>query len=155
VQTPASVGCNTASHDKEKRMPTPTRVLIADDHEIVRRGLSRLLKLDPDLEVVGAVADGLQAVDAARRLRPHVVLMDLLMPELDGVEATRRIHANLPEVGVLALTSVVDDGSADDAVGAGAVGFVLKDGQADVLPDAIKAARAKVGCRTPTFDAVA
>jgi DNA-binding NarL/FixJ family response regulator len=125
--------------------PTPTRVLIADDHEIVRRGLSRLLKLDPDLEVVGAVADGLQAVDAACRLRPHVVLMDLLMPELDGVEATRRIHANLPEVGVLALTSVVDDGSADDAVGAGAVGFVLKDGQADVLPDAIKAARAKVG----------
>jgi DNA-binding NarL/FixJ family response regulator len=126
----------------------PTRVLIADDHEIVRRGLWRLLELDPDLEVVGAVADGSQAVDAASRLRPHVVLMDVLMPKLDGVEATRRIRADLPDVRVLALTSVVDDGAADDAVSAGATGYVLKDGHAAKLPGAIKAAadRTKVGC---------
>jgi DNA-binding NarL/FixJ family response regulator len=119
-----------------------TRVLIADDHDIVRRGLRTVLGLDPDLEIVGEVEDGLQAVHAAARLRPNVVLMDLLMPQLDGIEATRRIRTDLPEVQVLALTSVVESGSVVDAVRAGAIGYVLKDGQADTLPPAIKAAAA-------------
>jgi DNA-binding NarL/FixJ family response regulator len=119
-----------------------TRVLIADDHDIVRRGLRTVLCLDPDLEIVGEVEDGLQAVHAAARLRPHVVLMDLLMPELDGIEATRRIRTDFPDVQVLALTSVVESGSVVDAVRAGAIGYVLKDGQAETLPPAIKAAAA-------------
>jgi DNA-binding NarL/FixJ family response regulator len=119
-----------------------TRVLIADDHDIVRRGLRSVLGLDPDLEIVGEVEDGVQAVHAAARLRPNVVLMDLLMPEVDGIEATRRIRRQLPEVQVLALTSVVESGSVIDAVRAGAIGYVLKDGQADALSPAIKAAAA-------------
>src|SRR6516162_8130447 len=116
------------------------RVLIADDHDIVRRGLRMILTLDPEIEIVGEVDNGLQAVRGAERLRPDVVLMDLLMPELDGIEATRRIRDALPEVQVLALTSVVESGSVVDAVRAGAVGYVLNDGQADELPAAIKAA---------------
>ena len=119
-----------------------TRVLIADDHDIVRRGLRSVLALDPELEIVGEVEDGVQAVHAAARLRPNVVLMDLLMPAVDGIEATRRIRRQLPEVQVLALTSVVESGSVIDAVRAGAIGYVLKDGQADALSPAIKAAAA-------------
>jgi two-component system, NarL family, response regulator LiaR len=118
------------------------RVLIADDHDIVRRGLRMILALDAEIEIVGEVSNGAQAVHAAARLRPDVVLMDLLMPELDGVEATRQIRGSLPEVQVLALTSVVESGSVVDAVRAGAVGYVLKDGQADELPTLVRAAAA-------------
>jgi DNA-binding NarL/FixJ family response regulator len=116
------------------------RVLIADDHDIVRRGLRTILALDPDIEVVGEAENGLQAVHAAQRLRPDVVLMDLLMPEIDGIEATRQIRKLVPDIQVLALTSVVESGSVVDAVRAGAVGYLLKDGQADDVPTAIKAA---------------
>jgi DNA-binding NarL/FixJ family response regulator len=115
-------------------------VLIADDHDIVRRGLRMILALDPELEIVGEAEDGVQAVHAARRLRPNVVVMDLLMPQLNGIEATRQIRRDVPEVQVLALTSVVESGSVVDAVRAGAVGYVLKDGQADDLPRAVRAA---------------
>jgi len=118
------------------------RVLIADDHDIVRRGLRMILALDPDIEIVGEVSDGVQAVHAAERLRPDVVLMDLLMPELDGIEATRQIRCALPAVQVLALTSVVESGSVVDAVRAGAVGYVLKDGDAEELPSHVRAAAA-------------
>jgi len=118
------------------------RVLIADDHDIVRRGLRMILTLDPEIEIVGEVDNGVQAVRGAERLRPDVVLMDLLMPELDGIEATRRIRDTLPDVQVLALTSVVESGSVVDAVRAGAVGYVLKDGQADELPSQVRAAAA-------------
>jgi DNA-binding NarL/FixJ family response regulator len=116
------------------------RVLIADDHDIVRRGLRTILTLDAEIEIVGEAENGLQAVHAAQRLRPDVVLMDLLMPEIDGIEATREIRRIAPDTHVLALTSVVESGSVVDAVRAGAVGYILKDGQADELPAAIKAA---------------
>jgi DNA-binding NarL/FixJ family response regulator len=116
------------------------RILIADDHDIVRRGLRTILALDPDIEIVGEAENGLQAVHAVQRLRPDVVLMDLLMPEIDGIEATREIRRATPETQVLALTSVVESGSVVDAVRAGAVGYILKDGRADELPAAIKAA---------------
>jgi two-component system, NarL family, response regulator LiaR len=118
------------------------RVLIADDHEIVRQGLRAFLDLDPALEVVGDAADGTEAVLLAQRLRPDVVLMDLVMPELDGVAATDAIRRELPETKVLVLTSMLEDGSVSRAVRAGAIGYLLKDTRATELRQAIKAAAA-------------
>jgi DNA-binding NarL/FixJ family response regulator len=92
------------------------RVLIADDHEVVRQGLRTFLELDPELEVAGEAADGAEAVHAARRLRPDVVLMDLLMPEIDGVTAIGIIRKELPDIEVIALTSVLEDASVIGAV---------------------------------------
>ena len=85
------------------------RVLIVDDHQVVRRGLRTFLELQPDIVVVGEAADGLAAVDLAARLRPDVVLMDIVMPQLDGIEATRRIKARCDDIGVIALTSFVGE----------------------------------------------
>jgi DNA-binding NarL/FixJ family response regulator len=125
--------------------PTPPeagriRILIADDHEIVRRGLRALLELDPTLDVVGDAADGRQAVHLAHRVRPDVVLMDLVMPELDGVAATEVIRRELPDTKVLVLTSMLEDGSIKAAVRAGASGYLLKDTSAAELRRAIKSA---------------
>jgi len=121
---------------------TPIRILIADDHEVVRQGLRVSLGVDPDLEVVGEAADGAEAVRLAHRLRPDLVLMDLLMPELDGIAATQVIRRELPETEVVALTSVLEDASVVDAVRAGAIGYLLKDTRAAELRRAIKAAAA-------------
>jgi DNA-binding NarL/FixJ family response regulator len=116
------------------------RVLIADDHSLVRVGLRALLDLDPALEVVGEAATGSEAVRFAHRLRPDVVLMDLIMPELDGIAATEVIHRELPQTKVMVLTSVLDDESILRAVRAGAVAYLLKDTRAQELQQAIKAA---------------
>ncbi|MDQ2708220.1 MAG: response regulator transcription factor [Actinomycetota bacterium] len=118
----------------------PVRVLIVDDHSVVRQGLRMFLALDPDLEVVGEAADGAEAISFARALTPDVVLMDLLMPGTDGITATAIIRAEVPTTQVLALTSVLEDGSVVDAVQAGAIGYLLKDTQAEQLCSAIKAA---------------
>ncbi|HEX4358574.1 MAG TPA: response regulator transcription factor [Pseudonocardia sp.] len=118
----------------------PVRVLIADDHSVVRQGLRMFLKLDPELEVVGEAADGAEAIRMARALKPDVVLMDLLMPGTDGITATARIRAEVPQTEVLALTSVLEDASVVGAVQAGAIGYLLKDTQAEQLCKAIKAA---------------
>jgi NarL family two-component system response regulator LiaR len=118
------------------------RILIADDHEVVRQGLRTFLGLDPALEVVGEAADGAEAVRLAHRLRPDVVLMDLLMPEMDGIAATQLIRRELPDTEVVALTSVLEDASVVGAVRAGAIGYLLKDTQAQELRHAIKAAAA-------------
>jgi NarL family two-component system response regulator LiaR len=118
----------------------PVRVLIADDHSVVRQGLRMFLKLDPELEVVGEASDGVEAIQMARALTPDVVLMDLLMPGTDGIAATQRIRAEVPKTEVLALTSVLEDASVVGAVQAGAVGYLLKDTQAEQLCKAIKAA---------------
>jgi len=120
----------------------PIRVLIADDHEVVRQGLRTFLEIDPELEVVGEAADGREAVRLAHRVRPDVVLMDLLMPELDGIAATRLIRQELPDTEVMALTSVLEDASVVGAVRAGAIGYLLKDTRARELRQAIKAAAA-------------
>src|SRR5919202_1756327 len=118
------------------------RVLVADDHEVVRQGLRTFLELDPDLEVVGDASDGREAVRLAHRLRPDVVLMDLLMPELDGIAATQIIRRELPDTEVIALTSVLEDASVVGAVRAGAIGYLLKDTRAQELRQAIKSAAA-------------
>ncbi len=118
------------------------RILIADDHSVVRQGLRMFLGLDAELEVVGEAADGAEALRLARQLRPDVVLMDLLMPVMDGIAATAALRHELPDTEVLALTSVLEDASVVGAVRAGAIGYLLKDTQADVLCQAIKAAAA-------------
>ncbi len=118
------------------------RILIADDHMVVRQGLRMFLSLDPDLEIVGEAADGAEAVRKARELKPDVVLMDLLMPVMDGIAAIGAIRRELPDTEVLALTSVLEDASVVGAVKAGAIGYMLKDTHADELCRAIKAAAA-------------
>lgn len=118
------------------------RVLIADDHSVVREGLRMFLGRDPELEVVGEAEDGAEAVRVARQLRPDVVLMDLLMPVMDGITATATIRRDLPEIEVIALTSVLESESVVGAVKAGAIGYLLKDTRAAELRTAIKAAAA-------------
>ena len=118
------------------------RTLITDDHKVVRRGLRGFLELDPGLEVVGEASNGEEAVEMALRLEPDVVLMDLLMPVMDGIEATREIRLRLPEVEVVALTSVLEDASVTGAIKAGAIGYLLKTTEADELCEAIRAAAA-------------
>ncbi|HJT57139.1 MAG TPA: response regulator transcription factor [Ktedonobacteraceae bacterium] len=118
------------------------RILLVDDHAVVRKGLRTFLSYDSDLEVVGEAADGAEALSMARKLTPDVVLMDLLMPGMDGIAATAAIRRELPEIEVLALTSVLEDASVVGAVRAGAIGYLLKDTQAEALCQAIKAAAA-------------
>ena len=103
------------------------RVLIVDDHEIVREGLQTLLAEEPDFEVVGTAGDGAVAVGLAQETKPDVIIMDLVMPGLDGIEATRRIHDQNPEARVLVLTTFADDQRVREAIQAGATGYLLKD----------------------------
>ncbi len=118
------------------------RILIADDHSVVRQGLRMFLSLDPQLDVVGEAADGAEAVKLARELQPDVVLMDILMPVMDGIQATAAIRGEMPDTEVLALTSVLDDGSVVGAIRSGAIGYLLKDTKAEDLCRMIKAAAA-------------
>jgi two-component system, NarL family, response regulator LiaR len=113
------------------------RVLIADDHAVVRQGLRTFLELQDDIEVVGDACDGEEAVVAALDRQPDVVLMDLMMPGLDGIEATRRILRERPATRVIALTSFLDDDKVLPAVRAGAAGYLLKDVEPGELVRAI------------------
>ncbi|WP_259390758.1 response regulator transcription factor [Actinomyces sp. 2119] len=117
-------------------------VLVVDDQSLVRDGISRIVRAQPDMSAVGSASDGAQAVDRVRELRPDVVLMDVRMPGLDGVEATRRITAEQADSAprVLGLTSYDNDAYAIGMLRAGAVGFILKDSTAVQLADAIRAA---------------
>ena len=118
------------------------RILIVDDHGVVRQGLRMYLALDPELEVVGEAANGAEALRLAHELEPDVVLMDLLMPVMDGIAATEAIRRELPGTEVIALTSVLEDSAIYGAMRAGAIVYLLKDTQADELCQAIKAAAA-------------
>ena len=117
----------------------PIRVVLADDHAVIRGGLEQLLAGTPDIEVVGQAADGQQAIEAARALRPDVVLMDLQMPNVDGVAATRAIIAEKLGVDVLVLTSYSDSERIIAALDAGAVGYLLKDADPDDVLQGIRA----------------
>ncbi len=119
-------------------MSGPIRVLLADDQRVVRDGLVLLLGLLPQIEVVGAAADGEEAVEKAGALRPDVVLMDLRMPRCDGVEATRRLREREPGVKVIVLTTYADDRSVIDALRAGARGYLTKDAGADEIRRALE-----------------
>jgi two-component system, NarL family, response regulator LiaR len=118
------------------------RILLVDDHAVVRQGLKMFLGLDPDLEVVGEAENGEEAVRMSGELNPDVVLMDLLMPVMDGITAIPLIRLKFPETEVIALTSVLEDEAVMKAMRAGAIGYLLKDTQAEELRRAIKAAAA-------------
>lgn len=116
------------------------RIVLADDHSVVRQGLKMFLGLDAELEIIGEASNGAEAIQLAHTLKPDVILMDLLMPVLDGISAIGTIRRELPDIEVIALTSVLEDASVISAVRAGAIGYLLKDTQADELIRAIKAA---------------
>jgi len=114
------------------------RVLVADDHAIVRKGICALLDTEPDIEVIGEAQDGQQVIAEAQRLRPDIILMDLVMPGTDGVEAIRRIRAARPEVRILVLTSFCGDDKLFPAIRAGALGYLLKESGPEELVRAIR-----------------
>jgi NarL family two-component system response regulator YdfI len=116
------------------------RVLIADDHLVVREGLRAILGTAADLELVGEAADGAEAVELTERLAPDVVLMDLRMPGVDGIEAIRRIRTRHPQVEIVILTTYDDDDTIVEGMRAGARGYLLKDADRRVLFEAIRAA---------------
>lgn len=118
------------------------RVLLVDDHRLVRAGLAGLLGTAPDIEVVGEAADGRQAVDLSGEVRPDVILMDVSMPVLDGIEATRLILDRDPSTRVIALTSFADREKVDDMLSSGAVGYLLKDSEPAQLLAAVRSASA-------------
>jgi DNA-binding NarL/FixJ family response regulator len=118
----------------------PIRIVVVDDHSVVRQGLRMFLSLDPELEVIGEANNGQEAIEQVKKLKPDVVLMDLLMPVMDGITATQIIRREHSDTEVIALTSVLEDAAVINAVRAGAIGYLLKDTQGDELCQAIKAA---------------
>jgi NarL family two-component system response regulator LiaR len=118
----------------------PIRVLIVDDHAMVRKGLVAFLKNQPGLELIGEARDGQEAIDACEQCHPDVILMDLVMPELGGVAATRTIHQRWPNVQVIALTSFQEKELVQDALQAGAIGYLLKNVSGEELAEAIRQA---------------
>jgi NarL family two-component system response regulator LiaR len=118
--------------------PNSIRVIIAEDHVIVRKGVRSLLSLEPDIEVVGEAANGREAIAQAGSLKPDVILMDLVMPEMDGIQAIAQIKAVNPESKVLVLTSFANDDKIFPAIKAGALGYLLKDSDQAELAKAIR-----------------
>ncbi|WP_019008341.1 response regulator [Deinococcus aquatilis] len=116
------------------------RVLLVDDHAVVRQGLRLFLGLDPLIDVVGEAANGEEALLEAARLRPDVVVMDLMMPVMDGITAIRLLRRQLPDTEVIALTSTLEEHKVNGAIDAGAMGYMLKDASSDTLAEAIHAA---------------
>jgi two-component system, NarL family, response regulator LiaR len=123
-------------------LSSPIRVLLVDDHTMVRRGLAIFLQVFDDLELAGEAANGDEAVALCARLLPDVVLMDMVMPGVDGATATRRIRERFPTVQIIALTSYKEEELIQSALEAGAIGYLLKDVSADELAHAIRAAHA-------------
>jgi DNA-binding NarL/FixJ family response regulator len=122
--------------------PPKIRVLLADDHAVVRRGLRGFFELLDDIEIVGEAEDGRRAVELVESLQPDVVLMDLLMPVMDGIAATAEIKERFPDVEVVALTSFIEEERVTAALEAGATGYLLKDADADDVAVAVRRAHA-------------
>lgn len=120
------------------KVPSPARLLIADDHPMVREGLRAMLEREPDLEVVGEAEDGREALEICHQFRPDLVLMDVRMPQMDGLEATRRIKGKCPQVSVLMVTSHEDPDYLLEALKAGAAGYILKEATKQQLTEAIR-----------------
>lgn len=118
------------------------RVMLVDDHDMVRRGLAAFLRVKPDLELVGEARDGAEALVVCNQVRPDVILMDLMMPEMDGAAAIRTIRQNCPEIKIIALTSFQEKELIHEALKAGAIGYLLKNVTVDELATAIRAANA-------------
>ncbi len=116
------------------------RIVIADDHEVVRRGLMHFLRSNDDFELVGEAANGREAVELCEKFQPDVVLMDIMMPEMDGLTATQIIHEAQPAVHILALTTSINDNVVRDVLRAGASGYLLKNTSIDELAKAIRIA---------------
>lgn len=135
----AAVACSHMASEPSSP-PAPIRVLLVDDHVVVRQGLKMVLGLEEDFEIVGEASNGEEAVVQAAKLQPDVVLMDLLMPVMNGVDAIRAIKARQPEIEIVALTSVLEDRLVIDAVEAGAMGYLLKETGPETLFEAIRAA---------------
>jgi two-component system, NarL family, response regulator LiaR len=123
-------------------MSDPIRVLLVDDHAVVREGLRMFLELQDGIEVAGEAGDGQEAIETAQRLQPDVILMDLVMPKLDGVGAMRRLRASGSEARVVVLTSFLEDERLLPAIHAGAAGYLLKNAEPSELARAIRAAHA-------------
>ncbi len=119
---------------------TNIRVLLADDQDIIRTGLTIILNHQADIEVVGQAADGVEAVDLAKQLHPDVILMDIKMPRLNGIQATRQIMAAVPRTQIIILTTYDTDDWVFDGIRAGAVGYLLKDTSGDNLAEAVRGA---------------
>lgn len=119
---------------------TKIRVLLADDQDIIRTGLTIILNHQADIEVVGQAADGLEAVEFAKRLHPDVILMDIKMPHLNGIQATRQIVTALPKTQIIILTTYDTDDWVFDGIRAGAIGYLLKDTSGDNLAEAVRGA---------------
>jgi NarL family two-component system response regulator LiaR len=119
-------------------MSDPIRIFIADDHPIVRRGIKNLLETETDFQLVGEAASGSEAIDAIKELQPDIVLMDLVMPGMDGIEATRQIKASQNNIQILVLTSFTTDDKVFPAIKAGALGYLIKDTAPDDLLRAIR-----------------
>jgi len=126
-------------------------VLVVDDHEIVRRGICTLIETEPGVEVVAEAANGREAVQKAGQFQPAVILMDLVMPEMDGVEAIRQILSERPETQVLVLTSFSSDDKLFPAIEAGALGYLLKDTSPEELLQAIRSAAEGQSTLTPSI----
>jgi len=135
------VGVLAATAGARPSVERPTRVLIVDDHTLVRRGFATLLAGEPDLSVVGEAADGQMAIALTRQLMPDVILMDISMPVLNGIEATRAIRAEFPTVRVIGLSMSEDPAQLEAMRDAGAAGYVSKSGPAEALLAAIRACR--------------
>lgn len=130
-------------------MTEKIKILLVDDHTVVRLGLRSYFATTPDIEVIGEASNGAQAITLAQELMPDVVLMDLLMPGMDGIEATRQIKAKLPSTEVIVLTSYHEDENIFPAIRAGALSYLLKDIDPDELSDAIRLAARKEAVLNP------
>jgi CheY-like chemotaxis protein len=134
---------------QDRPVSSTIRVLIADDHAVMRQGLSISLSQEPDIVIVGEAVDGKMALEKARNLRPDVVLMDLGMPQMNGIEATKRIHSELPKVRVIGLSMFGEEERANAMFQAGAVAYLSKSCSVDALTATIRKSVGKTELRCP------
>jgi class 3 adenylate cyclase/CheY-like chemotaxis protein len=136
--------------ERDRSAGAAIRVVLVDDYEVVRRGLRGFLELQPDIEIVGEAADGVEALDVANRLAPDVMLMDLVMPRLDGAGVIEALRERQPDIAVVAVTSFAEPERIARATAAGAVGHLLKDAEPEEVAEAIRAAHAARGAPSPS-----